>query len=226
MLILLEVLATLAFLLRSFSVVPVLSRCIIDSRRTVSPPASWSKRLEVLVAKLLSSQIKAVTTSSRSLTSAMPITRKFHSTARASNKSSTLSLPQTSPPGRTPPPAGPGESSVAAVEAMWMSLSTSRYVFGISPSHLKTHLVRRVPDRGTSTCRSLALKAPSCCRRRTSPTQGIPSVSPSPRISTAMAALSRSLWVKSRPLITLTITHIGFSEHRRRIRLQTSLECP
>jgi len=74
-------------------------------------------------------------------------------------------------------------------------------------------LVRRVLDRGTSTSRLSVLRAPSCCTRRISPTRGILLGSPSPRISTATVALSRSLWVRSRLLIALAATHVQFSEY-------------
>jgi len=208
-----EVLATPASLLRSSSVVLVPSRCITNRRRTRSPLASWSRPLEVPVAKSLSSRTRVVTTSSSSPISAMPTTRRYHSMGRVLTKSSTLSLPRTSPSGRVQPLVGPGGLLVAVVEVMWTFLSISRCILTASPAPPKTYLVRRVLGRGISTCRLSALKVPSCCKRRTFPTRGTLSAFPYPRTSTATVALSRLLWVRSHTLVTLTATHLRFSEH-------------
>jgi hypothetical protein len=148
------------------------------------------------VVKLLSSRIRAVTTSSRSLISAMPTIRRSHSTGRVLTKSSTLSLLRTSPPGRILHLVGPGDSLAAAVEPMWTFPSISRCDFTTAPAAPRTHLVRRALGHGTSMCKLSALTVTSCCRRRTSPTRGILSAFLSPRILTVMVALLRSLWVR------------------------------
>ena len=220
-----EALVTPVFPLLSFSAAPVHSRCITNPRKTRNPLASCSRPSEVLVVKLLSNRIRVVTTSSRSLVSATPTTRKSHSMGQASTKLSTLSLLRTSPPERIHPLVGPEGSLVAAVEVTWMFLSISRYAFTVSATPHKTYSIRRVPGLGTSMCKLLALKVLNYCRRRTSPTRGTLSVFPYLRILTAMVALSRSFWVRSCLILILTATHFQFSEHRGRVRLQTFLNC-